>query len=152
MSQGEREYYGSLLMAREDLPVDRHGFPYQVILLLMPGGGGTWDLKRDVQGRVLAWVRDEQCRPVRGENGQPLMESVPPEVERGALKWLADQRDPKRTVDLTPWWEGDTPIICGDCGVPLDRTEAVPRVLGNNVGPICMRCRDVRQELDALLD
>lgn len=93
MSQGEREYYGSLLMAREDLPVDRHGFPYQVILLLMPGGGGTRDLKRDVQGRVLAWVRDEQCRP-----------------------------------------------------------EAVPRVLGNNVGPICMRCRDVRQELDALLD
>lgn len=43
----EREYLGSLLMvspegapAEKALPRDEHGFPYQVILLLHPGGGG----------------------------------------------------------------------------------------------------------------
>jgi hypothetical protein len=57
MPSGDRERYGSLLMAADHLPRDRHGHPYQVILLLLPGGG-TQDLLRDPEGRALAWVRE----------------------------------------------------------------------------------------------
>src|SRR5258706_287016 len=66
MPSGERERYGSLLMAADHLPRDRHGHPYQVILVLLPGGAGTEDLRRDGAGRALAWVRDEQARPMAG--------------------------------------------------------------------------------------
>lgn len=150
MSSGEQEHYGSLLMGGEDLPLDRHGFPYQVILVLMPGGDGTRDLKRDSRGRVLAWIRDEQARPVSGPDGQLLTEPVPPEVQREAEEWLAQQRDP--VFEPAPWWEPGDRIICSDCGSDLDPAEAVPRLSRKSVMPICGRCRDVRQELDSLLD
>lgn len=150
MGSGEREYYGSLLISGEDLPRDRHGFPYQVILLLMPGGDGTRDLKRDSRGRVLAWIRDEQGRPVRSQDGQLLMEPVPLDVQRKAEEWLAQQHDP--AFEPTPWWEPGDHIICSDCGADLDPTVAVPRFSLKSVMPICGRCRDVRQELDSLLD
>lgn len=94
----EREYLGSLLMASTEdapaqkaLPRDEHGFPYQVILLLHPGGHGTKDLKRDDEGHVLGWIMSAQ-----GEPG-PGMRPVPTEVAEAAEGWLADHRhDPKR--------------------------------------------------------
>jgi hypothetical protein len=94
----EREYLGSLLMASpeqapagEALPRDEHGFPYQVILVLHPGGHGTKDLKRDEAGRVLGWEVSAEGRP------GPGMRPVPHEVAGAAEKWLEDyQRDPKR--------------------------------------------------------
>lgn len=94
----EREYLGSLLMASPEqasaekaLPLDEHGFPYQVILVLLPGGHGTKDLKRDEAGRVLGWEVSAEGRP------GPGMQPVPVEVAAAAEQWLEDyRRDPKR--------------------------------------------------------
>jgi hypothetical protein len=94
----EREYLGSLLMVSPDgapaekaLPRDEHGFPYQVILLLYPGGGGTKDLKRDVDGLVLGWEMSGDGKP------GPGMRPVPAQVAEAAEEWLRDyRRDPKR--------------------------------------------------------
>jgi hypothetical protein len=94
----EREYLGSLLMASPEqapvgkaLPRDEHGFPYQVILVLHPGGGGTKDLKRDEEGRVLGWEVSAQGMP------GPGMRPVPQAVAEAAEEWLEDyRRDPKR--------------------------------------------------------
>ena len=94
----EREYLGSLLMASPEgapaekaLPRDEHGFPYQVILLLHPGGGGTKDLKRDADGLVLGWEMSADGKP------GPGMRPVPPQVAEAAEEWLRDyRRDPKR--------------------------------------------------------
>jgi hypothetical protein len=98
VGEGEKEYLGSLLMVSPEaappekrLPLDEHGFPYQVILLLHPGGHGTKGLKLDGEGRVLG--------PVMTPEGQPTaeMRPVPAEVAEAALAWWADyQRDPKR--------------------------------------------------------
>src|SRR5690349_12566506 len=110
MAPGERERYGSLLMAADHLPMDRHGHPYQVILRLLPGGGGTEDLRRDDEGRVLAWVLDAQARPIAGPDGAPLTEAVPAEVQAEAERWLAEQRDP--AFEPTPWWQPGDQIIC----------------------------------------
>ena len=94
----EREYLGSLLMASPEhapaekaLPRDEHGFPYQVVLLLHPGGGGTKDLKRDADGRVLGWEMSADGKP------GPGMRPVPSQVAEAAEEWLRDyRRDPKR--------------------------------------------------------
>jgi hypothetical protein len=94
----EREYLGSLLMASPEqappdkmLPRDEHGFPYQVILLLHPGGQGTKDLKRDDEGRVLGWGMSAEGKP------GPGMRPVPPVVAEAAEQWLEEyRRDPKR--------------------------------------------------------
>ena len=146
---GDKKRYGSLLMQGEHLPRDRHGFPYQVILVLLPGGHGVSDLERDREGRALAWVRDERCEPVHGPDGRPLTEPVPPEVQAEAEEWLAKQRDPDFVP--VPWWEPGDRIICSDCGAPLDPADAVPHSTAKTVLPICSHCHDVRQELDALL-
>ena len=94
----EREYLGSLLMASPEqapperaLPRDEHGFPYQVILVLHPGGHGTKDLKRDDKGRVLGWEVSAEGTP------GPGMRPVPLEVAEAAETWLEGyRRDPKR--------------------------------------------------------
>ncbi|MGH9034131.1 MAG: hypothetical protein ACRD0O_00075 [Acidimicrobiia bacterium] len=94
----EREYYGSLLMvsppetpAGRELPRDEHGFPYQVILLLHPGGQGTKGLKCDDEGRVLGWEMTAEGQP------GPGMRPVPAAVAEAALEWWREyQRDPKR--------------------------------------------------------
>ncbi len=70
-------------MGADHLPRDRHGHPYQVILVLLPGGG-TEDLRRDATGRALAWVRDEHARPIAGPDGEPPTEPVPAEVQAEA--------------------------------------------------------------------
>jgi hypothetical protein len=87
---------------------------------------------------------------VSGSDGQQLTEPVPPEVQRQAEEWLAQQRDP--AFEPAPWWEPGDRIICSDCGSDLDPAEAVPRLSRMSLMPICGRCRDVRQELDHLLD
>jgi len=150
MPSGERERYGSLLMDADHLPRDRHGHPYQVILVLLPGGAGTEDLRRDGAGRALAWVRDEQARPMAGPDGEPLTEPVPAVVEAEAERWLAQQRDP--TFEPTPWWQPGDRIVCSDCGTELDPEAAIPRFSGKMVGPICAPCDATRKELDQLLD
>jgi hypothetical protein len=94
----EREYLGSLLMVspeqapdEEALPRDEHGFPYQVILVLNPGGHGTKDLKRDDEGQVLGWEMSAEGRP------GPGMRRVPLEVAEAAENWLEEyRRDPER--------------------------------------------------------
>lgn len=94
----ERECLGSLLMASPEgapaekaLPRDEHGFPYQVILVLHPGGHGTKDLKRDDEGHVLGWVMSAEGKP------GPSMRPVPAEVAEAAEGWLTDyRRDPKQ--------------------------------------------------------
>src|SRR5437764_700525 len=76
---------------RRPLPKDEDGFPYQVILLLHPGGGGTKELKRDAEGRVLGWEMSADGKP------GPGMRPVPSEVAEAAEEWLRDhRRDPKR--------------------------------------------------------
>ncbi|MGH9002408.1 MAG: hypothetical protein ACRDYV_04700, partial [Acidimicrobiia bacterium] len=107
------------------------------------------DLKRDEAGRALAWVRDERCGPVSGPDGRLLTEPVPPEVQRAAEEWLAEQRDP--AFEPVPWWGPGDRIACSDCGIELDPSEAVPRFSGKTVMPICGGCRDVREELDRML-
>ena len=149
MPSGDRERYGSLLMAADHLPRVRHGHPYQVILLLLPGGG-TADLRRDEQGGALAWVRDEQARPMSGPDGDPMTEPVPAEVQAEAERWLARQRDPE--FEPTPWWQPGDQIVCSDCGTDLDPEAAIPRASGRSVMPICARCDATRRELDRLLD
>lgn len=149
MQSGDRERYGSLLMGADHLPRDRHGHPYQVILLLLPGGG-TADLRRDEEGRALAWVRDELAQPMGGPGGEPLTEPVPAEVQAEAEDWLAQQRDLQ--FEPTPWWKPGDQIICADCGIELDPEAAVPRLSGKSVMPICARCDATRRELDELLD
>ena len=149
MPSGDGERYGSLLMAANNLPRDRHGHPYQVILLLLPGGG-TEDLRRDEQGRALAWVRDEQARPMIGPAGEPLTEPVPAEVQAEAERWLAQQRDP--AFEPTPWWQPGDRIVCADCGTELDPNVAIIRFYGTRVMPICAPCDATRKELDELLD
>jgi hypothetical protein len=148
MASGERDRYGSLLMAADHLPRDRHGHPYQVILVLLPGGG-TRDLRRDGQGRALAWVRDAHAVPIAGPDGEPLTEPVPPEVQAEAERWLAQQQDP--AFEPAPWWQPGDRIICSDCGTELDPETAIPRVSGKNVMPICPSCRAIREELDQML-
>ena len=150
MSPGDGERYGSLLMAADHLPKDRHGYPYQVILLLLPGGGGTQDLRRDEQGRVLAWVLDAQARPMLGPAGEPMTEPVPPEVQAEAEQWLAQQLDP--AFEPTPWWEPGDRLVCSDCGTALDLEGAIPCRSGMNLMPICAQCHATRQELDEMLD
>jgi hypothetical protein len=94
----ERESLGSLLMtspeqapAEKVLPRDAHGFPYQVILVLHPGGHGTKDLKRDEAGRVLGWEVSAEGKP------GPGMRPVPLEVAAAAEEWLEEyRRDTKR--------------------------------------------------------
>ena len=94
----EREYLGSLLMASPEqapaekaLSLDEHGFPYQVILVLHPGGHETKDLKRDEAGHVLGWEVSAEGKP------GPGMRPVPLEVAAAAEEWLEDsRRDPKR--------------------------------------------------------
>lgn len=94
----EREYLGSISMvspeqapADKALPRDEHGFPYQVIVVLYPGGQGTKDLKRDEDGRVLGWEMSPAGKP------GPGMRPVPPEVAMAAEQWLEEyRRDPKR--------------------------------------------------------
>ena len=149
MPSGERERYGSLLMGADHLPRDRHGHPYQVILVLLPGGG-TEDLRRDGAGRALAWVRDEQARPMAGPDGEPLTEPVPAEVQAEAERWLAEWGDP--AFEPTPWWQPGDRIVCSDCGTELDPEAAIPRVSGRMVGPICAPCDATRKELDKMLD
>ncbi len=150
MSSEAKEYHGSLLMQGEGLPVDHHGFPYQVLLVLLSGGHGTRDLKRDGEGRALAYVRDERCQPVSGSDGELLTEPVPPEVQRQAEEWLAQQHDPD--FEPTPWWQPGDRIVCSDCGADLDPEAAIPYYSAKAVRPICGRCRDIRDELDRLLD
>ena len=149
MSSGDRERYGSLLMTADHLPKDRHGHPYQVILLLLPGGG-TADIRRDEEGRALAWVRDEEeAQPMLGPDGEPLTTPVPAEVQAEAERWLAEQRD--RDFEPTVWWGPGDRIVCSDCGTELDPEAAVPRVSGKSVMPICAQCDATRRELDKLL-
>jgi hypothetical protein len=148
MPSGERERYGSLLMGADHLPRDRHGHPYQVILVLRPGGG-TSDLRRGEDGRVLAWVRDERAQPVAGPEGEPLTEPVPAEVQAEAERWLVHWQNPE--FEPVPWWEPGDRIVCSDCGAELDPEAAIPRVSGRQVGPICARCDAIRKELDELL-
>lgn len=131
------------------LPRDSRGFAYQVVLILIPGGGGTKDLKRDDRGRVLAWAQPGR-RPAGGPSGKPAMEPVPPEVQREAEMWLAQQRDP--TYVPTPWWKPGDHIICADaCGRDLDPRQAVPHIVGKSIWPICPRCQSAREELDRIL-
>jgi hypothetical protein len=76
--------------AEKILPTDEHGFPYQVIVVLHPGGHGTKDLKHDEAGRILGWEVSAEGRP------GPGMRPVPPEVAEAAMTWWADyQRDRK---------------------------------------------------------
>ena len=149
MPSSDRARYGSLLMAADHLPTDRHGHPYQVILVLRPGGG-TEDLRRDADGRALAWVRDEQAQPIIGPDGEPLTEPVPAEVQAEAEHWLAQQLDPAFVP--APWWQPGDQIICSDCGTALDAEAAIPRRSGKSVMPICASCDATRKELDQLLD
>lgn len=149
MPPGDRDGYGSLLMVADHLPRDRHGHPYQVILLLLPGGG-TEDLLRDQEGRALARVRDEHARPIAGPDGEPLTEPVPVEVQAEAERWLDQQRDP--AFEPTPWWQPGDRIICSDCGTEIDSEAAIPRVSGKRVMPICAACKATRKELDELLE
>ena len=149
MAASDRERYGSLLMAADHLPKDYHGHPYQVILVLLPGDG-TADLRRDEEGRVLAWALDAQAQPMVGPDGEPLLEPVPVEVQVEAERWLAQQRDPE--FEPTPWWNPGDRIVCSDCGTELDPEVAIPRVSGKSMMPICARCDATRRELDELLD
>ena len=149
MAPGDGERYGSLLLAADHLPRDRHGHPYQVILRLLPGGG-TKDLRCDEEGRALAWVRDEQARPVAGPDGELLTQPVPAEVQAEAERWLAQQHDP--AFEPRAWWQPGDQIICSDCGTELDAEAAIPRVFRKSVMPICAPCHATRKELDELLD
>jgi hypothetical protein len=149
MQSDDRERYGSLLMAADHLPRDRHGHPYQVILLLLPGGG-TADLRRDEEGRALAWVRDELAQPLADPDGELLTEPVPAEVQADAERWLAQQHDPE--FEPAPWWQPGDQIICSDCGIELDPETAIPRASGKSMMPICAQCAATRRELDELLD
>jgi hypothetical protein len=149
MPSAESERYGSLLMAADHLPRDRHGYPYQVILLLLPGGG-TQDLRRDEQGRVLAWVLDAQARPILGPTGEPLTEPVPAEVQAEAEQWLARQMDP--AFEPTPSWQPGDRIICSDCGTDLDPEGAIPYRYLTRLTALCARCHATREELDKMLD
>lgn len=148
MASGDGQRYGSLLMAAEHLPRDRHGHPYQVILLLQ--GGATVDLRRDDEGWALAWVRDEQGRPMAGADGEPMTEPVPAEVEAEAERWLAQRRDP--AFEPAPWWHPGDRVVCSDCGTDLDPEAATPHVSGKSVMPICASCAATRRELTELLD
>jgi hypothetical protein len=149
MKPGDRERYRSLLMAADHLPRDRHGYPYQVILLLLPGGGGTADLRRDEEGRVLAWIRDEQAEPMKGPDDELLTEPVPAEIQAEAERWLAQQNDPE--FRPAPWWQPGDQMICSDCGIELDQAAAIP-LSGKSVMPLCAQCDATRRELDELLD
>lgn len=98
----------------------------------------------------MAWVRDEQARPVAGPDGEPLTESVPAEVQAEAERWLAQQRDP--AFEPAPWWHPGDRIVCSDCGTDLDPEAAIARVSGKSVMPICAPCEATRKELNQLLD
>ena len=75
--------FGSRLM-RSCSP-DEHGWPYQVVLRLRPGGG-TFGPLRDAQGEVLVYVLGNDARPLLGENGRPIVCVAPPDVAEAAQR------------------------------------------------------------------